>query len=259
MKKSDYSQLTRLGVRAMLEKLQDYLTDVFADFPEEFNTQTPPLFLRAEEKTGGNSWPVFRAVSRNGTEPADAVEPILVSKKTRHWTPAARRKASERMLKRNTDQEWGSVIWHRIHDYLLKAPKRSARLGELAKALKEKESSISSALNRHEDRIRYGANGYTLVKPVSAAEKKSKKAHIVAPRKAAKKHWGQYHWQMIHDYLLTQPEHVAPISQIMKNLKIPTQASAITSMQSHKDLFRRSSPGTYQLIKEAPEEMRTGG
>jgi hypothetical protein len=260
MKKSDYSQLTRLGVRAMLEKLQDYLVDVFADFPEEFNTATPPLFLKAEEKAGGNTWPIFRA--RNGTEP----EPL--SRKQAEWTPEKRAEASKRMRNRTSAKdrnEWGSKVWHRIHDQLLYAPKQTAAHGELVTALKVPETTVTSALNRHKDRIkRVGKGKYMLVKPVTAKEKKAAEPPMKKGRSSKKKkhvthHWGQFHWQKIHDYLLTQDDQAAGVGQMIKELKIPTAASAITSMMQHNDLFRRSGPGRYQLIKQASEAVRAGG
>jgi hypothetical protein len=259
MKKSEYADLTRLGVRARLEQLQNYLADIFSDFPEEFNSQTPPLFLKAEEKAGGNTWPAFRAVESNGSEP----EPPTPAQ--RKWSPEARRKASERMLNRHASGQWGTLIWHRMNDYMLKQKKAIAKVSVMATALKVHKSSIDSAIRRDQKRFKRIGNGlYQLARPATNAERSQTtvaKAVTTKHRPKAKHiphHWGEYHWQKIHDYLRTVDNQTAPIGEIMKALKIPTQASAITSMQGHKNLFRRVSPGTYALIKEAPEATSSG-
>jgi hypothetical protein len=128
----------------------------------------------------------------------------------------------------------------------------------MRQALKVSNNTIGSALKRHTDRFKQRGKGtYQLVKPVSAAQR-DKLAHVAVPAKKRKRApevgWGVFHWQKIHDYLLTKNERTAPLRDIIKELRIPTQASAITSMQGHKNLFRRSGPGVYQLHTEPPDQ-----
>ncbi len=61
--------------------------------------------------------------------------------------------------------------------------------------------------------------------------------------------WGTYTWHRIHDFLTTQPKHTAALSSIMPACQISSQASAITGMQYHKDLFKRVRQGQYRLVK----------
>jgi len=260
MKKSDFQELARLGVRQKLEALQDYLAEVHAEFPDEFSTPTPPMFLRPTEKVNGNSWPSFAAKLREETDTD------TISSQKASWTPERRAAQGERMRgnsnRHGGTSEWGSTVWHRIHDYLLKQPKRTSTPIGMAKGVNAELSAVTSALARHKDRAkRIGPGTYRLVKPITREQYKKEVAAIhkkaagalSRSRKAAPaRDWGAFHWQKIHDYLKGKEDRTAGISEIMKALKIPTQASAITSMQGHKNLFRRTGKGTYQLIAEDP-------
>jgi len=179
MKKADITELARLGVRSKLEQLERYLADVFSEFPEEFATPTPPVFLKAEEKLQGNSWPTFVASSRNG----DGARPASFAAALRNAAKPKARRAARTLTRRTT---------------------------------------------------------------------KKKTRGTPAPAK-----WGTFQWQRIHDYLLTQDDRTAKLSSILETQKIPTAASAITAMQTHKKLFKRSGPSRYTLIAEVPKDQQT--
>jgi hypothetical protein len=267
MKKNEYAELARLGVRSRLEQLQRHIADLFHEFPEEFAASTPPVFLKAEEKPGGNSWPAFTATvaSSNGTEAVEEPSPQQRGASKRVWTAASRAKIAAATRARFANQKWGSTLWHEMHDYLLKQKNRQATVTAIAKALKvTKSSSITSAINRHRNRFRrVGPGLYRLVDVVSAAEKKNglavsspsshpsgKKRHTVPY--AEKQPWGTYHWQKIHDLLAKQENRTMKVADMMTALDIKSAASVITSMMGHKDLFRRTGVGVYQLVNEDP-------
>jgi hypothetical protein len=263
IRKADYTELTRLGVRARLAELERYVADLHKEFPDEFASPTAPVFLKGEEKPGGNSWPPMPVLVSGNGHHADAV---LVPAKASGWSQEQRAKQAQRMRDRANAAKWGTLLWHKVHDYLLKQPKHTANFSVMVKTLKVRDSSLGSVIRRHPDRLKRVSQGiYQLTKPVTAAQKKNGGGETAAPAKKkpsgkggnyAIQPWGTFHWQKIHDYLLLKNDHTAPISELIADLKIKSQASAITSMQGHKDLFRRSGPGTYQLIKEASAEQR---
>jgi hypothetical protein len=264
MKKADLAELARLGVRTKLEAIQTYLADVFDDFPEVFTSATPPIFLRPQEKPGGNSWPTdaHTLISSNGSG-ADAV---LVPAHTRHkvsWTPARRAEQAARVRRQNLKRtgKWGDLGWHRIYELLKNAPKHSLHLSQIAKALKMPDTSVRSAFGSHTELFTAVGRGEyrlkRLLKPserITTPQPGRKQKGGSKPKKERK--WGMFVWQRIYDYLMTVENRTAPLNEMMKSTKVNSQATAITSMDSHKDLFKRVSPGVYTLTKELTDEQR---
>jgi hypothetical protein len=264
MKKADLAELARLGVRTKLDAIQAYLADVFDDFPEAFTTSTPPVFLRPQEKPGGNSWPSNSPlISRNG-DGADAV--LVPSPKHRaSWTPERRAAQAERVKQQNAKRsgKWGDLGWHRIYDLLKKTPKRTLSITAITKHTGITGTSIASVFNAHPDLFKkVGRGHYQLTRILKPSER------IVTPQSSHKgkanggskpkteRKWGNYVWQRLYDYLMTVENRTAPLAEMMKHSKANSAATAITSMDSHKELFKRVSPGVYTLTKELTDEQR---
>jgi hypothetical protein len=246
MKKADITELARLGVRSKLEQLERYLADVFSEFPEEFATPTPPVFLKPEEKVRGNSWPTFTVITRNG----EGGDGVIVHQQ--HVPPHTRKT-------RRSNAAWGSLGWHRIHDYLQQAPNRTARISAITRATKIAKNSVLSSMKNHPDLFRRtGVRGEVrLAKSVTHQAARTRrttpKTHGPQPPPA----WGTFHWQQIHDYLLTQDARTAKLSSIIDALKIPAATTAIGAMVTHKKLFKRNGRGSYTLIAEVPKDQQT--
>jgi hypothetical protein len=252
MNKAELQELTRLGVQRKLEQVQRYLAKVHQEFPEMFATPTPPVFMRAEEKREGNSWPTFTASmeSENGNG-AEAPTPKRI------WSPARRAAAAARMRARpprTATGPWGTVVYQRIHDFLATRPQREARIVEIATALKVLPATTRSAIVIHKELFRHHGGVVRLIKAVNTPKRKHSTkstrtavASHTSTKKAAPKIWGAAAWHRMHDFLATQPDQTAGLQAIMPACKITTQAGAITGMQSHADIFQRSSPGTYRL------------
>ena len=257
MKKADLTELTRLGVRAKLEQLQQYVRELHSEFPEEFATPTPPVFLKAQEKPGGNSWPAFIASSNGDSDETTS------NKLKGLWTPERRAEQAQRVRARMAKAKWGTHHWHHVHDYLLKkAPHRRATVVVIANALKIKQSAARSAMDAQPKVFRhlpYSAD-WLLIKPVTTKTAKATTKGTANARPAsnssgaANKPWGTFHWQKIYDYLHEQDNRTARLADIMKAANIPTQASAITGMMGYKNLFKRTAPGIYQLIGEVEQQ-----
>jgi hypothetical protein len=262
MKKADLAELARLGVRTKLEAIQAYLVDVFDDFPEQFSGDHPPVFLRPQEKPGGNSWPsdAHTVINSNGTG-ADAVL-VKPTWQKLTWTPERRAAQAQRAKRQSAEKrrtgKWGELGWQRVHDLLKKAPDRTLPQSVIAKQLKMPETSVRSAFDSHEDVFkRVGRGLYQLThvinKPLTKKAPAVRKGH---KKKAAPKRWGIFGWQRIYDYIDKQDNRTAALSAIMKAAKVNSAASAITCMDSHDDLFKRVGPGLYALTKELTDEQR---
>lgn len=276
MKKADLQELTRLGVRRKLEQIERYLGDMFTDFPDEFATKTPPVFMRPIEKAGGNSWPVF-AASVAGDAESNGAEETAVSGHKTSWTPERKAAQALRMKKAQRHGgyngkgiKWGTFQFQRIHDYLLTRPQHAASISEMEKALNIVGSSVLSAIGQHKNLFRKtGVRGtYQLKKVVPASKRQSsngpaKKATAHHKRKAAHsgartlpKNWGDSVWHRLHDYLHDQQDMTAPLTSIMRDNKINSHASAITAMQSHADMFERTNPGVYRLTRVLTDDEK---
>jgi hypothetical protein len=255
MNKSDLQELARFGVRYKLAEVERFLAQMFRQFPDEFLTAAPPLFLRPDEKGNGNSWPAFTLTlpATNGDTNGD-------TSTRKPWTPEARAAASQRMrgrLKGNS-AEWGSVLYHRVHDDLLAQPDHSSRLTELVKRLGAKHSSTRTSIMTHPKIFRYGNGVVRLIKPVTNTAKAGghggSKPGLVKRMPPHK--WGDKVWEQLHDYLLTQPDHTAPLRTLMKGVKTEVHATVISAVKMHSDVLERSGPGTYRLLRIVSAEEK---
>jgi hypothetical protein len=61
-------------------------------------------------------------------------------------------------------------------------------------------------------------------------------------------------WFRTYEFLRTQIEGTAPLHTLQKALKVKESSSILTGITYHKDLFRRVSPGVYQVTRELSAE-----
>lgn len=254
MNKSELQELARFGVRYKLVEVQRYLASMFKQFPEEFTTTAAPVFLKPETKGGGNSWPAFTLAlpDTNGDTPAPS---------KRQWSPEARAAAAARLRQRfnnhQSSTEWGSVLWHRVHDDLLAQPDHTSRMVDLSKRLKSLPSSVRSAATTHQKMFRIRHGMVQLIKPmkglktIAAGANGSRPQKKPFPSKRQPAHkWGDKVWQEMHDFLAEQPEHTAPLQAIMKKVRTKVHATVLSAVKLHPDVLTRSAPGTYSLVRE---------
>jgi hypothetical protein len=61
-------------------------------------------------------------------------------------------------------------------------------------------------------------------------------------------------WFRAYEFLRTQIDSTAPLDTLQKALKVKESSSILTGFVYHKDLFRRVSPGVYQVTRELSAE-----
>lgn len=158
-----------------MEMMEREVREMFRMFPEEFASDTPPVLLAPESKSGGNDWPAFTATTNgngngNGHRHTEASRAKISASAKASWTPerrakqgrlikktmrrmAAEKKTTNRATSYNDKQPWGTFGWQRAHDYLATAAKdRQASIADILKHGKISSSaSFITGVTHHGD------------------------------------------------------------------------------------------------------------
>lgn len=129
----------RMGVRLKLEEMQFVLEQLYHDFPEEF-TQKPQIVA-------------VRLAPVNGHRRRSARRRQPVTTLTRNADGADARlvRAVGQVNTSKPGKPWGALAWQRIHDYLAKQPKMTARATDIRKAVKVSDPMVYSIIEKRPD------------------------------------------------------------------------------------------------------------
>lgn len=91
MNKEELRELAALGAKRKLESVERQLASLYAEFPDIFISDGPPMLVKAEAREDGNRW--------NGKMQSTLEYQRRSEGAKRSWTPARRAKSAKRMKK----------------------------------------------------------------------------------------------------------------------------------------------------------------
>lgn len=168
MKKEAMFQLASFGVKTKLAMMERELRELFRDFPDAFASATPPVLLRPERKTNGNDWPTIPTSADDTVVASDAAPAPRRKHPAKKWTPARLAKHKQFMKEKADAEPWGTFTWQRVHDFLAKQPKRTAKMADILTGAKVKtQPTVISAMKIHSALFaKVGTGMYKLKKTV---------------------------------------------------------------------------------------------